>query len=72
MEIIDIDPAALLSTVIWAFFASIILYVAIRAFDLITPTDYRGEIRQGNVAAAIFVSAFIFSLSAIIISVIVS
>ncbi len=67
-----INPEGLLSTVIWAFFASIILYVAIRAFDLITPTDYRGEIRQGNVAAAIFVSAFIISLSAIIISVIVT
>jgi len=62
----------LLSTVIWAFFGSLILFVAIRAFDLITPTDYQGEIRQGNVAAAIFVSAFIISLSAIIISVIVT
>jgi len=70
MEIIN--PEGLLSTVIWAFFASIILYVAIRAFDFMTPTDYRGEIRQGNVAAAIFVSSFIIALSAIIISVIVT
>jgi len=59
-------------TVGWAFLGFIILYLAIRLFDLITPTDYRGEIRQGNTAAGIFVGAFIISLTAIIVSVIVT
>ncbi|PSO48051.1 MAG: DUF350 domain-containing protein [Cyanobacteria bacterium SW_9_44_58] len=59
-------------TVGWAFLGFIILYIAIRLFDLITPTDYRGEIRQGNIAAGIFVAAFIMSLTAIIVSVIVT
>lgn len=56
----------------WAFFGFIILYVAIRLFDIVTPTDYRGEIRRGNTAAGIFVGAFIMSLTAIIVSVIVT
>lgn len=60
------------STLGWAFFGVFLLYGAVRLFDFITPTDYRGEIRQGNVAAAIFVGAFILALTAIIVAVIVS
>jgi uncharacterized membrane protein YjfL (UPF0719 family) len=63
---------AIAETVGWAFLGFIILYVAIRLFDLITPTDYRGEIRRGNTAAGIFVGTFIMSLTAIIVSVIVT
>lgn len=60
------------STLGWAFFGVFLLYGSVRLFDFITPTDYRGEIRQGNIAAAIFVGAFILALTAIIVAVIVS
>lgn len=63
---------AIIETIGWAVLGFLILFVAIRVFDLITPTDYRSQIRQGNTAAAIFVGAFILSLTAIIVAVIVT
>jgi len=63
---------AIAETIGWAFIGLVILYSAIRLFDWITPTDYRGEIRQGNVAAAIFVGSLVISLTAIIVAVIVT
>lgn len=63
---------AIVETLSWTFFGVILLYGAVSLFDLITPTDYRGEIRRGNVAAAIFVGSFILALTAIIVAVIVT
>jgi len=63
---------AIIETIGWAILGFIILFIALRVFDLITPTDYRSQIRQGNTAAAIFVSAFILSLTAIIVAVIIT
>jgi len=63
---------AIVETLGWAFFGVILLYGAVYLLDWITPTDYRGEIRKGNVAAAIFVGAFILSVTAIIVAVIVT
>ncbi|NBD17118.1 MAG: DUF350 domain-containing protein [Cyanobacteria bacterium] len=63
---------AIVETLGWTFFGVILLYGAVSLFDMITPTDYRGEIRRGNVAAAIFVGAFIVALTAIIVAVIVT
>lgn len=63
---------AIAETLGWAFFGVILLYGAVSLLDWITPTDYKGEIRQGNVAAAIFVGAFVLSLTAIIVAVIVT
>jgi len=63
---------AIVETLGWAVFGVLLLYGAVSLFDTITPTDYRGEIRRGNVAAAIFVGAFILSVTAIIVAVIVT
>ncbi|MDR9404639.1 MAG: DUF350 domain-containing protein [Halothece sp. Uz-M2-17] len=63
---------AIVETLGWAFFGVILLYGAVYLFDTITPTDYRGEIKRGNVAAAIFVGAFILSVTAILVAVIVT
>jgi uncharacterized membrane protein YjfL (UPF0719 family) len=64
--------SAIAETLLWTFVGLIILYGALRLFDWITPTDYQGEIRRGNVAAAVLVGSFIVSLTAIIVAVIVT
>ncbi len=63
---------AIAETILWTFLGLMILYGALRLFDWITPTDYQGEIRRGNVAAAILVGSFILSLTGIIVAVIVT
>lgn len=59
-------------TIGWTGIGVLLLYAGVRFFDLLDPINYREEIRKGNPAAGIIVSAIIASLTAIIISVILT
>ena len=41
-------------------------------FDKLTPTDYRGEIRKGNIAAGIVLASVVVSITAIVVSVVLT
>ena len=60
------------STLGWSVVGVIVLYAATRLFDFIDPVDYRAEIAEGNIAAAIKMAAFILGLAGIITAVIVT
>lgn len=61
-----------LATLGWAVVAVILFYGGVRLFDWFDPIDYQAEIRRGNVAAGVLLSAVIIALAAIIITVIVT
>ncbi len=61
-----------LATVGWTFLAVVLFYGGVRLFDLFDPIDYQAEIRRGNVAAGVLLSAVILALSAIIITIILT
>ncbi|WP_084639347.1 DUF350 domain-containing protein [Geitlerinema sp. PCC 9228] len=59
-------------TIGWAFIGVLVLYAATRLFDWIDPINHQAELRQGNVAVAIFVGSVILALAAIVVAVIVT
>lgn len=60
------------SAIGWTVLAVLLFYGGVRLFDLIDPIDYRAEVRRGNIAAGIVISAIITALAAIVIAVIVT
>ena len=48
----------LLLTVGWTFVGVILIYGGLLLFDALSPTDYRAEIRKGNVAAGLVFARF--------------
>lgn len=53
--------------VIYAVIGVVLMYVAYRAFDALTPeVDFPAELQKGNVAVAIFVAAIFISIALII------
>ncbi|NJL22486.1 MAG: DUF350 domain-containing protein [Leptolyngbyaceae cyanobacterium SM1_3_5] len=68
MEVVERVAA----TVGWSFLGVVLLYAALRLFDLFDPINYRAEIRQGNPAAGMIFAALIVSIAAVIIAVIVT
>lgn len=67
------EPAVIrvLSTIGWAFLGVALLYGGVRLYDFVDPIDYQQEVKNGNMAAAVIVSALTLALAAIIVSVIV-
>lgn len=67
------EPAFIrvLATVGWAILGVALLYAGVRLYDFVDPINYQQEIKNGNMAAALIISALILSLAAIIVSVIV-
>lgn len=67
------EPAFIrvLATIGWAILGVALLYGGVRLYDFIDPIDYQQEVKNGNIAAALIVSALTLSLAAIIVSVIV-
>lgn len=61
-----------LATLGWAVVAVVLFYGGIRLFDWLDPIDYQAEIRRGNVAAGVLLSAVVLALAAIIITVIIT
>lgn len=62
----------MLITVGWTFLAVLLFYGGVRLYDLLDPIDHESELRRGNVAVGLLLSAVIVSLAAIIIAVIIS
>lgn len=59
-------------TIGWTTLGVCLLYFGITLYDKLDPIDYSAEIRKGNLAAGIKVSALIFGLTAIIITVLIT
>ena len=52
---------------LYATLGVVLMYVAYRAFDLLTPAvDFAAELKRGNVAVAIFVGALFVAIAIII------
>jgi uncharacterized membrane protein YjfL (UPF0719 family) len=62
----------MLETVAWAALGIVILYISVWLFDRLDPINYQTEIRNGNQAAGLIVSAIILGIAAILVAVIVS
>ena len=59
-------------TIGWSFISVLLILGATWLFDRLTPIDYRGEIRKGNVAAGLVVSAVILSITAVVVTVVLT
>ena len=56
-------------TIGWTVLGTVLLYLGVWLYDRLDPIDYSAEIRRGNLAAGITMAAFIFGLTAIIVTV---
>ncbi|MGC6481986.1 MAG: DUF350 domain-containing protein [Synechococcus sp.] len=52
----------------WAAFSVVLIFGGTALFDALTPVDYRLEIRKGNVAAGLVVTAVVLSISALVVT----
>ncbi len=53
--------------VLYAVIGVVLMYVAYRAIDILTPeVDFPAELQKGNVAVAIFVASLFLSIALII------
>lgn len=59
-------------TVGWTVVGVLLFYGGVRLYDFLDPIDYREEVKRGNVAAGILISAIIIALAAIVITVLVA
>ena len=59
-------------TIGWTFLGTVLLYLGVRLYDRLDPVDYSAEIRKGNLAAGMKISALIVGLTAIIITVLLT
>ena len=59
-------------TIGWSFISVLLILGATWLFDRLTPIDYRAEIRKGNVAAGLVVSAVILSITAVVVTVVLT
>ena len=53
-------------------FSVVLIFGATALFDLLTPIDYRAEIRKGNIAAGFVVAAVIISISGVVVTLLVT
>lgn len=53
--------------VLYAVIGVVLMYLAYRMFDILTPeVDFPAELQKGNIAVAIFVAAIFLSIALII------
>ena len=62
--------AQLLLSLLWTVAGVLLIVGGVWLFDRLTPLDYRGEIRKGNIAAGIVVAAVVLAVTAVVVSVI--
>jgi uncharacterized membrane protein YjfL (UPF0719 family) len=60
------------ATIGWTFVGVLIFYVGVRLYDMLDPIDYMAAIKEGNVAAALKLSAVTIGLAAIVVAAIVT
>ncbi len=52
---------------LYAVLGVVLMYLSYRVFDLLTPkVDFQVELKQGNVAVAIFIAALFLSIAVIV------
>ena len=52
---------------LYAALGVVLMYLAYRAFDLLTPAvDFKAELKKGNIAVAIFIGALFLAIAIII------
>ena len=56
----------------WAFVGVMLILAGSWLFDRLTPIDYRAEIRKGNVAAGLVVASVVLSITAVVVSVVLT
>ena len=79
-RLIGIDVVVLMSplvtqillTIGWSFISVLLILGGTWLFDQLTPIDYRAEIRKGNVAAGLVVAAVVLSITAIVVTVVLT
>ena len=59
-------------TIGWSFISVLLILGGTWLFDRLTPIDYRAEVRKGNVAAGLVVSAVVLSITAIVVTVVLT
>jgi len=59
-------------TVGWTVVGVLLFYGGVRLYDFLDPIDYREEVKRGNIAAGLLISAIIIALAAIVITVLVT
>lgn len=62
----------LLLTLLWTVAGVLLILAGTWLFDLLTPIDYRAEIRRGNVAAGLVLAAVTLSVTAVVVAVLVT
>ena len=62
----------LVLSLLWTIAGILLIVGGVWLFDRLTPLDYRGEIRKGNVAAECVVAAVILAISAVVVSLLVT
>jgi uncharacterized membrane protein YjfL (UPF0719 family) len=61
-----------LLTIGWSFISVLLILGGTWLFDRLTPIDYRAEVRKGNVAAGLVVAAVVLSITAIVVTVVLT
>ena len=56
----------------WAFVGVMLILAGTWLFDRLTPIDYRAEIRKGNVAAGLVVASVVLSITAVVVSLVLT
>ena len=56
----------------WAFVGVMLILAGTWLFDRLTPIDYRAEIRKVNVAAGLVVASVVLSITAVVVSVVLT
>lgn len=56
----------------WAFVGVMLILAGTWLFDRLTPIDYRAEIRKGNVAAGLVDASVVLSITAVVVSVVLT
>ena len=64
---VPVQLSVIALNVLYAVIGVVLMYVAYRAFDKLTPeVDFPAELQKGNVAVAIFVASIFLSIALII------
>ena len=60
----------LVLSLLWTIAGILLIVGGVWLFDRLTPLDYRGEIRKGNVAAGLVVGAVVLAVTGVVVTVI--
>ncbi len=59
-------------TIGWSFISVLLILAGTWLFDRLTPIDYRAEIRKGNVAAGLVVASVVLSITAVVVTIVLT